>query len=97
MFLLQRFARGPEMAVWEVMTMVWDGSSASRPLAQNCRFGYGLMDSENLIAQCTAVCDLKRGFLKPLLNGYDGSRRKRTTLRAFRNRENIVFKISRSV
>jgi hypothetical protein len=28
MLLLHRFARGPETAVWEVMTRVWDGSSA---------------------------------------------------------------------
>jgi len=30
MLLLQRFARGPETAVWEVMTRVWDGSSANK-------------------------------------------------------------------
>ena len=33
-----------------------------------------LMDSENLVAQCTAVCDIRRGFLEPLRNGYDNSR-----------------------
>jgi hypothetical protein len=53
---------------------------ATRP---EYRIGYALMDNEN------AICDMKRSFLKPLMNGYDdskGGQKAYNSLR-FQNRE----------
>ena len=61
-------------------------SSIAGPLVENCRLGCDAHGQRKLIASVQPVCDLKRGFLKPLMNGYDVLRRKRTTLRVTRSK-----------
>jgi hypothetical protein len=47
------------------------------------------LSPRNFFAQCTADCDIKRSFLKLLMNGYDGSRDAQNVYNAvgFRNHE----------
>jgi hypothetical protein len=56
------------------------------------------MNGENLIARCASVRDIKRGFPKPLMNRYDGSRgtQKAYDSLRFRNHEHIVSKVCKS-
>ena len=48
------------------------------------------MNTENDMAQCLAVCEIKRGLIRLLVHGYDGSRgaQKAYNSLRFRNHEN---------
>jgi hypothetical protein len=53
---------------------VYTGASCLPTLAQNCRINYAPIDSENFISPRYGRLRHKGGFLKALINGYDGSK-----------------------
>jgi hypothetical protein len=72
--------------------------NGGRLLYQNRRIGC-VEGQRKPCCQFLTVCVIKRGFLKPWVSGYDGSRdaqKAHNPVRS-RNHEQIVFKVSKSV